>query len=320
MFELFLYHIHFYLLNSILHSSTTEAEEINRLHFYFLWAASFVLLVVTVATIYVIYKYRHHENGQEYQPKTLSGKWEIAMIGVPLAMVVVFFFLMLKTMHHILPSADGKKPDVVITGHQYWWEAQYPGTRVTAANEIHLPVGRTILLKLLSADVIHDWWVPQFGNKMDLISGRQNYLWLNIKEPGIYTGACSEFCGAQHAGMRIRVVAQQESEYIKWLQEHQQVATISDTLAQSGAQIFQSETCGNCHNINGTASNGKAGPDLSHIASRQTLLTGILENNKENLTRWIQDPQKIKPGAHMPKFFLDKHSIDALVAYLSSLK
>ena len=319
-FQQYLFTAHFYLLDSVLHSATTQAEEINKLHVYFLFAAAFILFIVTAATVYVLLKFKSKE-GQEYQSKTLSNKWEILMIGVPMAMVIVFFILTVRTMHDVLPSAEGKSPDVVVTGHQFWWEAQYPGQQVTTANEIHLPAGKTILVKLLSADVIHDWWVPEFGNKMDLISGKENYLWLNIKKPGIYHGACSEFCGAQHAGMRLIVIAQPEQEYNQWLLQHKQpAAATNDALAQTGAQIFAEKTCGNCHNISGTSSNGQAGPDLTHLASRQTLLTGLIPNDKKSLARWIENPQEIKPGANMPKFYLDKDSVNALVAYLSSLK
>ncbi|MGI8635623.1 MAG: cytochrome c oxidase subunit II [Segetibacter sp.] len=308
-------------MDSVFQSATTQAEEINRLHIYFFYGAGFILFVVIAATIFILYKFKSKGEGNDYTPKTLSGKWEILMLGVPTAMIILFFFLTIRTMGKVLPSADGRVPDVVITGHQFWWEAQYPSQNVTAANEIHLPAGRTILLKLLSTDVIHDWWIPEFGNKMDLVSGRENFLWLHIKKPGRYYGACSEFCGAQHAGMRIVVVAQPEAEYNQWLQQHKQAASVNnDALAQTGAQLFQIKTCGNCHSIHGTAANGKVGPDLTHLASRQTLLSGIIPNNKENLSHWIQNPQDVKPGANMPKFLLDKQNTEALVAYLSSLK
>lgn len=309
-----------YLLQSVLQSYSKEANEINRLHVYFYWAAGFILLAVTVSTVLVLYKFRH-KPGKPFEPKQLSSKWEIPMLGVPLALVIVFFFMMLKTMRDVLPAAEGKNADVVITGHQFWWEANYPAQNVTTANEIHLPAGRPILLKLLSADVIHDWWVPSFGNKMDLVSGKENYLWLNIKEPGEYKGICSEFCGAQHANMHINVIAQNEQDYNGWLQQHaQNAAATNDALAQAGARIFMDRTCGNCHRVKGTAAVGGSAPDLTHLASRKTLLTGVMENNQENLKKWIENPQEIKPGAKMPKFALDKPSLDALTTYLTSLK
>lgn len=174
---------------------------------------------------------------------------------------------------------------------------------------------------MLSADVIHDWWVPSFGNKMDLVSGRENYLWVNIKKPGKYLGACSEFCGAQHTNMHIIVIAHSPQDYQQWLALHTTSAvSASHQLAKLGQQVFLNKTCGNCHNVKGTAAHGNAGPDLTHMASRQTLLTGVLANNPENLKKWLAHPQDIKPGAKMPAFMLDNDSLNALVAYLTSLK
>ena len=305
---------------STLQSSSQQAEEINRLTNYFFWAAGFILLVVTILTAYMVIKYRHRQ-GITATKKQVNKKWEIVMIGVPTLLVAVFFYLTIKTMQNVLPPAEGKNPDVVVIGHQWWWQAIYPSHNVMAANEIHLPAGKTVLIKLRSADVIHDWWVPELGNKMDAVPGHENYLWLTIKKPGIYIGACSEFCGAQHAGMRLRIVAQSQQDYDNWLTTQQQSAALSnDTLVQTGAQLFAQYTCGSCHRINGTSANGEAGPDLTHIGSRSTLLTGLMTNNPHNLKSWLKDPQQIKPGAHMPNFFLDEHSLKALTAYLTALK
>lgn len=317
---LFLYNTHFYLLDSIFQSSTTQAEDINRLHTYFLFAAGFILFVVIACTVLVLYKFRHKE-GEVYEAKSLSQKWEILTIGIPMALVILFFIMTIRTMHRVLPSIEGRTPDVVITGHQFWWEANYPAQKVTTANEVHLPVGRPILLKLLSADVIHDWWIPGFGNKMDLVTGKENYIWFDIKKPGVYRGICNEFCGAQHAKMNIIVIAQNEQDYHQWLQQNSAKPMMMDNaLAQTGAKIFAEKTCGNCHNIGEAQGTVTAGPNLTHLAGRQTLLTGVLVNNKENLKRWIENPQEIKPGARMPKFVFDKQSLEALATYLTSLK
>lgn len=214
-----------------------------------------------------------------------------------------------------------RQPDVVITGHQWWWEVDYPAAHVVTANEVHLPVGKKLLMEMRSADVIHDWWVPQLGNKMDLVPDRSNYLWLNIHKPGKYIGACSEFCGAQHAWMRINVIAQTESDFNKWLAANAKAAPApSDSVAIRGAELFQSKTCASCHRIQGTAATSNVGPDLTHIAARHSLLTGLMENNKDNLFKWISHPQEIKPGAHMPDFNMDKDSVTAIVHYLEELK
>jgi cytochrome c oxidase subunit 2 len=304
-------------LQSVLKSSSHQAEEINRVTNYFFLAAGFMLLVVIVLTAYVIYKFRAG-NPKNKSAKHISKKWEIAMIGVPLALVGVFLYLNISTIKTVNPDRENKSPDVIITGHQWWWEATYPQANVATANEIHLPAGKKILLKLLSADVVHDWWIPQFGNKMDLVPAQDNYLWLTIKEPGEYYGICSEFCGAQHAHMRIKVVAQTEQDFINWLNHHQQPA--ANTSSAGGAQLFMQKTCGNCHSIRGTTATGTAGPELTHLASRKTLLAGMLLNTPQNLENWIKHPQQIKPGAHMPDFLLDDTTAQAITAYLYSLK
>jgi cytochrome c oxidase subunit 2 len=300
-----------------LRSSSRQAEEINRVANYFYLAAGCILLVVAVCTAYVLYKFRE-QNKNNAAEKSLSRKWEIVMIGIPTLLVAIFLYVNIKTINSVEPDTKGRTPEVIITAHQWWWEANYPSANVTTANEIHLPAGKSILLKLLSSDVIHDWWVPQFGNKMDMIPSQENYLWLTIKQPGEYYGICSEFCGAQHAHMRIKVIAQTEKEYNNWLIQHRQPVT--NTSFTSGAQLFMQKTCGNCHRINGTAANGTIGPELTHLASRQTLLAGLLENNPQNLENWIKDPQQIKPGANMPDFHLDDTTVKAISAYLYSLK
>jgi cytochrome c oxidase subunit 2 len=303
-------------LQSVLRSSSHQAEEINQITNYFFIAAGAILLIVAGCTAYVLYHFRSNNN--KASSKVLNRKWEIAMIGIPTLLVIIFLYLNIKTINNIEPDIKGQKPDAVITGHQWWWEVNYPSVNVTTANEIHLPAGKRILLKLLSADVIHDWWIPQFGNKMDMVPGQENYLWLTIKQPGDYYGTCSEFCGIQHAHMRIKVIAETQEGYNQWIQQNQKPAT--SVLYQSGEKVFTQNTCGNCHRINGTSANGSIGPDLTHLASRQTLLAGLLENNLQNIENWIRDPQLIKEGANMPNFHLDDTSVKNIAAYLFSLK
>ncbi|HWI91599.1 MAG TPA: cytochrome c oxidase subunit II [Flavisolibacter sp.] len=303
-------------LQSVLRSSSQQAEEINRITNYFFIAAGFILLIVALLTAYMLYKFR--DGKKETSTKPLSSKWEIATIGVPSLLVAVFLYFNIKTINLVEPEYKNETPDVIITAHQWWWEANYPSANVITANEIHLPAGKKILLKLLAADVIHDWWIPQFGNKMDMVPTQENYLWLDIKHPGEYYGACSEYCGAQHAHMRLKVIAQNEEDYNNWLQQHQRPAM--NTTFESGAQLFMTKTCGNCHRIGGTEAKATIGPDLTHLGSRKTLLAGLLENNIENLTNWIKDPQQIKPGAYMPDFHLDDTTVKSIAAYLNNLK
>ncbi|RYY22538.1 MAG: cytochrome c oxidase subunit II [Sphingobacteriaceae bacterium] len=306
---------------SIFDAASPQAYKIRSLTIGFIWASSAIMLLVVVLTIYIPIKYRAKNSTTEPEQITGNRRLEILMVGLPMVLVVVFFLWSLTTMSAVLPARNASKPDVVITGHQWWWEARYNQANVTAANEIHLPVGRKLLLELNSADVIHDWWVPALSGKMDMIPGINNYLWVTINKPGIYEGACSEFCGQQHAWMRIRVVAQLPGDYQHWLEankvpEKQPV----DSVIKAGQALFTNASCSDCHSINGTGAAGLQGPNLTHFASRKTMLAGMLDNTPENVYRWLTDPQKVKPGAHMPRFIFGQDSIRALTAYLSQLK
>ncbi len=306
---------------SIFDAASRQAEKINRLSYGFLVAASGIMLLVIILTVYITIRFSSKTNTVE--PRQISGnrKLEILMISVPLVLVIIFYFWQLNTMNAVNPDRADQKPDIIITGHQWWWEAVYPGSKVITANEIHLPTGQKLLLQLNSADVIHDWWVPSFGEKIDMIPGMDNYLWVTINKPGIYEGACSEFCGQQHAWMRIMVVAQSPADYNKWLTAHAVKTGLPlDTLARAGAAIFMGTSCSSCHSVQGTLAKGIAGPNLTHFASRQTMLAGMMDNNAENINNWLTDPQKVKPGAHMPRFIFGKDSVRELTAYLTQLK
>jgi cytochrome c oxidase subunit 2 len=306
---------------SIFDPATPQAGRIEALDYGFLISASAILLLVIGLTIYISIKFRSRAGSPEPQQTVGNRKLEIVMVGVPLFLVIGFFFWTINTMNAVLPDHGDRKADVIITGHQWWWEVAYPGTKVSTANEIHLPVGKRLLMQLNAADVIHNWWVPAFGPKMDMIPGSNNYLWVTINKPGIYEGACGEFCGQQHAWMRIRVVAQLVPDYNRWIALHAPNAvTPKDSLSKIGAALFANASCSSCHTIRGTAAVGLEGPELTHFASRQTMLAGIMSNNPENLYKWLIDPQKVKPGAHMPRFIFGIDSVRRLTTYLSQLK
>jgi cytochrome c oxidase subunit 2 len=306
---------------SIFDTASPQAEKIMGLTYGFIIAASAILLLVIFLTIYISLKFRARGNTDEPQQVSGNRVLELFMVGIPFALVVGFFFWSLVTMNAVLPERGNHPADIIITGHQWWWQADYPGTKVSIANEIHLPAGKKLLLQLDAADVIHDWWVPALGGKMDMIPGRSNYLWVTINKPGIYNGACSEFCGQQHAWMRIRVVAQNAADYETWLKKQaESAAVLRDTFAETGAALFSKASCSSCHNIRGTLATGIQGPDLTHFGSRRTMLAGMMNNNPVNVYHWLTDPQKVKPGAHMPRFIFSPDSIRAITAYLSQLK
>jgi cytochrome c oxidase subunit 2 len=237
-------------------------------------------------------------------------------------LLVYIFTITVHAMQRADPDiSDDRQPDMVIVGHQWWWEARYTSSNVVAANEIHIPVGKLSLVRLESADVIHDWWVPQLGRKMDAIPGHPNLFWLGADVPGTYLGTCAEYCGAEHAWMRIRVIAQSEADFERWSEHQLEVPAQRDTGdAAEGARLFQQLTCADCHTISGTPARADIGPDLTHIAERQTLAAGLLENTPANLEQWLSDPQAVKPGVHMPNFEMNADQVHELTAYLETLR
>jgi cytochrome c oxidase subunit 2 len=217
--------------------------------------------------------------------------------------------------------------NVEVTGHQWWWSARYvdgPNASdvFSTANEIHIPVGRPVVLKLNADDVIHSLWVPNLGGKKDLIPGRTATLHLRADTPGIYRGQCAEFCGLEHALMGLLIVAEEPKQYEQWVTASKQpAAEPQDAKARRGKQVFQSSSCAMCHAITGADFAGaQRGPDLTHVASRQTLAAGTVKNTREDMAAWIRDPQRFKPGTAMPATPLSQDDLDAVVAYLGGLK
>ncbi len=190
-----------------------------------------------------------------------------------------------------------------------------------AANEIHIPIGQRLLLELRSADVIHDFWVPQLARKMDIIPGHPNRMWLEANTPGVYLGACAEFCGNEHAWMRFQVIAQSTEQFDAWLRDQLTIPSkLNSSDAQRGGQLFVDRTCANCHTVTGTPANQRIGPDLTHLASRRMLAAGAAENTPENLAIWLHDPNTFKPDSNMPNLQLSTDDVRDLVAYLETLK
>ena len=247
------------------------------------------------------------------------------------------FFL--TTARYIFAIQDNPKPkeavDVTIVGHQFWWEFRYPKYGIIAANELHVPVSdpahpTPTYMKLTSADVIHSYWVPQLAGKTDLIPNHVNEMWIDPHTPGIYVGQCAQFCGAQHAKMLARVYVDTPEQFAAWIRNQQQAAVHTEaptsaanplqSQAALGEQVFQQQSCVNCHAIKGTPANGKFGPDLTHFGGRDTLASGAYPNTPDNLKTWIRNPDDLKPGALMPAMQLNDDQYDQLVAYLGTLK
>jgi len=303
-------------------SSSAQADEINRLFLGYLILSAIILGVVLFMVIGGIIKYRESKRGGKARQVFGNKKLELVWTIIPFVIVTVLFFISLQVMENINePVVNGKKPDIEIIAHQWWWDMRYPKQDVTTANELHIPTGKKLLMRIQSADVIHSWWVPALGRKIDAVPGHNNFGWVEADSSGVYEGTCSEYCGNQHAWMRIKVVAEPQAEFDRWIQHQKQTALQpKGEQARQGELLFQTKTCGNCHAISGTPANGRIAPDLSHIASRETLLSGMMLNKKENLRKWLENPQNVKKGSNMPNFLMSDKEVSELVAYLEQLK
>jgi len=219
------------------------------------------------------------------------------------------------------PQASETTMSVTVVGHQWWWEVRYGGSGAVTANEIHIPARTHIALVARSADVIHSFWVPELNRKIDMIPGQANSIELYAEEPGVYRGQCAEFCGLQHAHMAFRVYAEPPARFRAWLANMERPGREPATpQARRGRQLFMENACASCHRIAGTEAQGSIGPDLTHVASRQTLAADTIENTPRNLFQWVRNPQSVKPGDKMPGLGLGAARYQAIVSYLSELK
>ena len=243
------------------------------------------------------------------------------------ATVFLLLVMLVATYESAQPFADEREDALTIqvTGKRWWWAVSYldeNGERLfETANEIHIPAGVPVRLRLLSADVIHSLWVPKLGGKVDLVPGRTNHLWIQANQPGVYRGQCAEFCGIQHAKMSLYVVADTAKDFADWKLAQQQPAKApSDSLARRGRDVFANGACAKCHTIRGVSSVSRFGPDLTHLASRRSLAAGTLPNRRGHLGGWIADPQSVKPGNLMPAVPLAAEDFHALLHYLEALE
>ena len=249
----------------------------------------------------------------------------VAAIALSIALLLVLIVMSFRTDRALarLPLSDALS--IQVTAKQWWWDVRYDDPQASnmfsTANEIHIPVGRPIVIKLQSNDVIHSFWVPNLHGKKDLIPGRPAVIQFRADKAGVYRGQCAEFCGLQHARMAFVVVAEPQEQYEAWVQAQRQTAPEPSNERQAkGRDIFLTRSCAMCHAIQGTQANARFGPDLTHIASRPTLAAGTLPNTREHLSTWISDPQSIKPGSNMPSTALNDDEREALLDYLGSLQ
>lgn len=293
-----------------------------------LWVCTVVFIAVLAALAIALIRSTRRQVGNPSAPiseKALTRNVGIA-VGTTVTVLIVLLIASVWTGRRVASLQASSAVTIEITGHQWWWEIHYddavPSRRVVTANELHVPTNRPIVLKVTSRDVIHSFWVPNLQGKRDLIPGYTTALWLQVDRPGVFRGQCAEFCGMQHAHMALDVVAESDRTFEAWLEAMRQTAGADppDAAARHGRDVFMQVKCAGCHTIRGTDAAGQVAPDLTHIATRSTLGAGTLPNTPENLASWIRDPQRIKPGNQMPPNPLAADDLQALVAYMETLR
>jgi cytochrome c oxidase subunit II len=294
------------------------------LHWFTLAICVIIAFVVTGLLVAVIAKFRTPADDDGSEPRQVHGnvRLEIIWTAIPLLIVTVLGVLTAIVMLLVNPPVGNKKPDVIVVGHQWWWEYQYPKYGVTTANEFYLPVGKDTLFEIRSADVVHSFWVVAFGQKMDAIPGHPTNMWVHPIKTGKFLGTCSEYCGAQHSLMRIIANVVPQKDFDTWIAAQKVVPEQpTEPTAVRGKKLFNDATCVECHRIAGNEeAQALIGPDLTHIAQRETLGSGVIKNDTENLTKWMQNPQTFKPGVNMPNMRLTDEDAHDIAVYLESLK
>ena len=311
---------------SIFNPESTPADSIYRLSLLILAVTGFIFVIVFGLIAYAITKFRKRSNDGPEPPQVYgSNQIELAWTVIPVLIVLVLF---MATARVILAIEDARMPkgaiEVTVIGHQFWWEFRYPKLGIVTANELHVPVSdpahpSPTFMTLLSADTDHSFWVPRLAGKTDLIPNRVNKMWIDPHDVGVYVGQCAQYCGMQHAKMLLRVYVDSPEQFDQWVQEEKKLAHTNDA-ANEGRRIFETTACINCHTVSGTVADGHFGPDLTHLMSRDTIASGAAPNTRENLKTWIQDPDAIKPGSLMPAMKLSDPDLDALTAYLETLR
>jgi cytochrome c oxidase subunit 2 len=308
-----------------------QAEHIGRLWNLTLGLCTVVFVLVLGACLYALWRAPRAGAGTPPDLSSLAGpepriwrtvKWATAAATAGLLVLLVGDVLTSRALAQ-LPLRGAVNIELV--GHQWWWEARYKDAdasrEFSTANELHIPVGRPVVVTLRSNDVIHSLWIPNLQGKKDLIPGRTATMRLRADRAGSYRGQCAEFCGLEHAMMALLVEAEPNERYEAWAARQRQPALEpKEASAQRGREVFLSKSCVMCHTISGTTANAKLGPDLTHLASRRTIASGMFPNNRGHLAGWIADPQSLKPGVNMPANALNPDDLQALLAYLETLK
>jgi cytochrome c oxidase subunit 2 len=311
------------------------ARLVDQLFRTTVWWAIVVFVLVEGALLIALFKFRGRPDDPE--PRQVHGNTvlEVIWTSIPALILVMIAVPTVKTIFKTSDYASGDVIQIEVLGHQWWWEFRYKDLGVVTANEMHVPVGKTVNLRLTTGDVIHSFWVPQFAAKRDVMPGRHAPLWFKAEVTGIFPGQCAEFCGIQHGRMGFRVISETPAEFAAWVAQQRVGSPLVnrgvvprdstqpvDSLQKAGLALFNAAGCIGCHAMVGAATAGipqMKGPNLTHVGSRTTIVAGMLDNTPENLHKWLSNPDSVKRGTLMvlPRK-LTEAELGTLVAYLRS--
>ena len=311
-----------------------EAKREAGLFWFVFWIAVVVFFFVEGLLVVAMWKFRHRPG--RGVPTQVHGnrRLEIAWTVIPAVLLAGIAVPTVGEIFSLASRPAGNVLDITVTGHQWWWEVDYPGQKVITANEIHIPINRPVVVAITSKDVIHSFWVPQLAGKQDLEPGRTNHVTMEAPIVGTYLGQCAEYCGASHANMRLRVIAQSPADFRAWLDSQRAKPAPPVGDAAAGADLFTNgqisgvmangepappQPCVACHTVD-PGLGGTVGPNLAHFMSRTTFAGAIYDNTEPNLRRWLNDAPAMKPGSDMPNFDLTSEQLDQLMAFLRSLR
>jgi cytochrome c oxidase subunit 2 len=320
--------------HSALDPAGPQAGRISKLYWLYFGVCVFVWVAVAVVALVGTFRRRVKDHGEQLTVERTEPARERRLgiiVSVLVGITVVILFVLLigdyytgRKLHQFSGQSDFVA--ITVTGHQWWWEVRYddqetPSNTIVTANEIVIPTGKPVKIWLVSGDVIHSFWVPNLQGKKDLIPGHSTAIWLQADKDGKYEGQCAEFCGYEHAMMRLIVRAESPDEFVAWLRSARTPAAEPLTEQQKrGRDVFMRSSCVMCHAVAGTKAGARLGPNLTHLASRMSLAAGSIPNVTGHMAGWIIDPQRVKPGVKMPQNNLESQDFTALVEWLSSLK
>ncbi len=281
----------------------------------------FVLVWVLLLVNIIAFRQRDPEDKVEPRQKYGNFRLEIIWTAIPIVLVLILFVLTMRTMQAVAAPAPAQSDvNITVIGHQWWWEFDYPDLGIVTANEMHVPVGANVKMVVTSADVIHSFWVPQLANKVDAIPGQNNNLWFQAQNLGTFDGQCAEFCGLNHANMRVKVVVESDTDFQAWVANQQApLVQPANDQQQQAYNLITKGICSTCHTLGDNKGATNIGPNLTHLMSRSVFAGAMYDMNITNLHDWLSDPQALKPGNKMI-VNLTPDQVNTLMSYLTELK